>query len=184
MSTVEHRKVELLKTLGYEVRRMSAQGVLLSNAVAERVGLSSSDLECLDFVVMAQEEAITAGDLAAATGLTSGAITGLIDRLESAGFVRREADPRDRRKVRVVPVRSAVEQLGTYYAPLAERTDALWAQFTEKELRLILDFTRGSTAVAAEEAARIRTLSARRRSASPPEADSIASVANAKKPRR
>jgi DNA-binding MarR family transcriptional regulator len=161
MSTIEQRKAELLQALGFEVRRMSAQGVLLSNAVAERAGLSSSDLECLDFVVMAQGAAITAGELAAATGLTSGAITGLIDRLETAGYVRREADPRDRRKVRVVPVQSAIEQLGTYYAPLAKRTEELWSQFTEKELRTVLEFTRGSVALAAEEAARIRALPAR-----------------------
>jgi len=77
-----------------------------------------------------------------------------------------------------------VEQLGTYYGPLAERTEALWAQFTEKELRSILVFTRRSTAVAAEEATRIRTMTARPRPALPPETESSARVAASKKPRR
>src|SRR5262245_6591443 len=107
MSTARARKAAVLKELGIEIRRMSAQGVLLSAAVAERVGLSSSDLECLDFIVMAGGEPVTAGQLAAATGLTSGAITGLVDRLERAGFVRREPDLVDRRKVRVVPIEAA-----------------------------------------------------------------------------
>ncbi len=73
------------------------QSVLVSSAVAERVGLSSSDLECLDFIVMGNSGAVTPGDLATATGLTSGAITGVVDRLERGGFVRREADAADRR---------------------------------------------------------------------------------------
>jgi len=152
-----------MQELSLEIRRMTAQGVLLSAAVAERVGLSSSDLECLDFIVMAGAEAITAGQLAAATGLTSGAITGLVDRLERAGFVQREADRSDRRKVRVVPVHAAIARLGDYYTPLAQRTEALWARYTEEELRTILDFTQRSVAVAAEEAARIRALPAQRK---------------------
>jgi len=167
MSTVRTKKASLLQALGLEVRRMSAQGVLLSSAVAERVGLSSSDLECLDYIVMAGAEAITAGELAAATGFTSGAITGLVDRLEKAGFVRRESDPADRRKVRVVPVEAAVQRLGAYYTPLAQRTEALWAQYTEDQLRTVLDFAQRSVAVAAEEAARIRALPAVKRGSSP-----------------
>ena len=157
MSTVK-KKATLLHELGLEMRRMSAQGVLLSNAVAEQVGISSSDLECLDFIVMAGNEAITAGELAAATGLTSGAVTGLVDRLEKAGFVRREHDRIDRRKIRVVPVEATLQRLSAYYAPLAQRTESLWAEYTEKQLRTILDFARRSVALAAEEAARIRNL--------------------------
>jgi len=164
MSIARTKKGTVLKELGIEIRRMSAQGVLLSAAVAERVGLSSSDLECLDFIVMAGDEPITAGQLAAATGLTSGAITGLVDRLERAGFVRREPDLVDRRKVRVAPVATAIGRLGDYYTPLAQRTEALWARYSEEELRTILDFTRRSVAVAAEEAARIRALPALKRS--------------------
>jgi DNA-binding MarR family transcriptional regulator len=153
-----NKKATLLRELGLEVRRMSAQGVLLSGAVAEHAGISSSDLECLDFIVMAGEEAITAGQLAAATGLTSGAVTGLVDRLEKAGFVRREYDRADRRKVRIVPVQATIQQLGSYYTPLAQRTESLWAEYSETQLRIILDFARRSVALAAEETARIRNL--------------------------
>ena len=57
--SIVNKKAALLHELSLEMRRMSAQGVLLSSAVAEHVGISSSDLECLDFIVMASPEAIT-----------------------------------------------------------------------------------------------------------------------------
>jgi DNA-binding MarR family transcriptional regulator len=158
MSSVGAKKAALLQALGLEVRRMSAQGVLLSGAVAERVGLSSSDLECLDFIVMAGADALTPSQLAGATGLTSGAITGLVDRLEKAGFVRREADPADRRKVRIVACDERVRRLAVYYERLAQRTEEVWAKFTEEQLRTVLDFARQSSEVFAQEVAHIRTL--------------------------
>jgi DNA-binding MarR family transcriptional regulator len=158
MSSIGTKKAALLRTLSLEVRRMSAQSVLLSGAVAERVGLSSSDLKCLDFVVMAGPEALTPSQLATATGLTSGAITGLVDRLEKIGLVRREADPTDRRKLRIVPCDERVGQLGIYYERLAQRTETLWAQFGEEQLRTVLDFVRGSSEIAAEEVVHIQTL--------------------------
>lgn len=158
MSRVAARKAELVQALSLEIRRMSAQSVLVSGAVAERVGLSSSDLECLDFIVTAASGALTPGELAAATGLTSGAITGVVDRLEKAGFVRREADAVDRRKVRIVALESRVRQMGVYYERLAQRMETLWGEMTEDQLRLVLDFTRRAIEVSTEELAHIRTL--------------------------
>jgi DNA-binding MarR family transcriptional regulator len=158
MSSAGTRKAELIRTLSLEIRRMSAQSVLVSSAVAERVGLSSSDLECLDFIVTAASGALTPGELAAAVGLTSGAITGVVDRLESAGYVRREADASDRRKVRLVAVESRVRQAGIYYERLGQRMEALWAQMTESQLRSVLDFSRRTLELSAKELAHIRTL--------------------------
>jgi DNA-binding MarR family transcriptional regulator len=159
MSRSPSRKAALLQELVDGVRRMSAQGVILSTAVAERVGISSSDLECLDLIVMAAPDGgATPGYLATQTGLTSGAITGLVDRLEKAGLVRRDADPADRRKVRIVAVESRVRQIGVYYERLSKRTETLWSQFTEEQLATILEFTRRSTELSAEEIAHIRSL--------------------------
>jgi DNA-binding MarR family transcriptional regulator len=158
MSSARIPKNELVRQLGLEVRRMSAQGVLLSSAVAERVGLSSSDLECLDFIVMSAVDPLTPSQLAKATGLTTGAITGLVDRLEKAGFVRRDADPGDRRKVRIVADQRRVRELGVYYERLARRVEAMWASFTEPQLRTVLDFARRSNALTGEEVSHIRTL--------------------------
>lgn len=152
------KKSSVLQALDLEVRRMGAQSVLISSAVAERAGLASSDLECLDLIVMAGAQALTPSQLVEATGLTSGAITGLVDRLEAAGFVRREADPDDRRKTRIVAVASRVQQMRIYYKRLAQRTAGVWAGFTEAELRTVLEFARRSNDIAAEEVAYIRTL--------------------------
>ena len=109
----------LLTALERGMRKSSAQGVLFSQAVAARLGITSSDLECLDIICL--NTRVTAGELAAATGLTTGAVTGVIDRLEQAGFARRERDPTDRRKVFVCAL-PAVERRN---APLKRREQRL-----------------------------------------------------------
>jgi DNA-binding MarR family transcriptional regulator len=154
------KKAAVLQALGLELRRMSAQGVLLSSAVAERLGLSSSDLECLDVVMMAGPEPVTPGQLGAATALSSGAVTGVVDRLEKAGFVRREPDPADRRRVRIVPVEPRVRELAAHYERLGQRMQALWSQYTEEQLRVVLDFARRSVELSVQETARIRQMPA------------------------
>jgi DNA-binding MarR family transcriptional regulator len=95
-------RAALMEELEHAVRRSSAQGVIFGQTVASRVGISSSDLECLDFLNL--EGRVTAGRLAEVTGLTTGAITGVVDRLEKAGLVRRERDDHDRRKVFIATV--------------------------------------------------------------------------------
>ena len=80
----------LLQELEHAMRRSSAQGVLYGQAVASVAGISNSDLECMDILYL--EGRVTAGRLAEVTGLTTGAITGVVDRLEKAGFVRRKRD--------------------------------------------------------------------------------------------
>ncbi len=99
---------DLVAALNRAMREASGQGVLYSQAVAERLGINSTDLECLDSVVL--RGPLTAGELADATGLTTGAITGVIDRLERAGFARRERDRHDRRKI-LVRALPAVERV-------------------------------------------------------------------------
>src|SRR4051794_27101574 len=95
-------RAALLIELEEAVRRSSAQGVIFGQTVANVAGISGSDLECLDFLNL--EGRVTAGRLAEVTGLTTGAITGVVDRLEKAGLARRERDAADRRKVFIVTV--------------------------------------------------------------------------------
>src|ERR1043165_7694421 len=94
VSTEGDPRQRLLQRLEHGARITSAQSILFSQAVADRLKLNSSDLECLDIVML--RGPVTAGELAQATGLTTGAITGLIDRLERAGYVRRARDAEDR----------------------------------------------------------------------------------------
>lgn len=158
-------KEALLSSLEREIRELSTQSVLLSQAVAERVGVHSSDLECLDIIVL--HGVATPGELATATGLTTGAITGVVDRLEKAGFARRERDTEDRRRVLVRPLPEVERRIAPLYASLQRRARALWSRYSEQELTLLIDFLARSHAVCREEVAGLRGDAPRHRRAFP-----------------
>ena len=132
-------RAALMQELEDAMRRSSAQGVIFGQTVANAVGVSSSDLECLDFLNI--EGRVTAGRLAEVTGLTTGAITGVVDRIEKAGLVRRERDEADRRKVYIADragerrARSA-----RYYVPMQKAMHKDWEGYSDDELRLLLRF--------------------------------------------
>jgi DNA-binding MarR family transcriptional regulator len=128
----------LLRDLEEAMRRSSAQGVIFGQTVANVAGISGSDLECLDFLNL--EGRVTAGRLAEVTGLTTGAITGVVDRLEKAGFVRRERDEADRRKVFIATVPENVAKIGRFYVPMQAAMQKLWSTYSEAELQLLLRF--------------------------------------------
>ena len=131
-------RAALLQGLEEAMRRSSAQGVLFGQTVANVAGISGSDLECLDFLNL--EGRVTAGRLADVTGLTTGAITGVVDRLEKAGFVRRERDETDRRKVFIVTVPENVAEIGRFYVPMQAAMHKVWSSYSEAELQLLLRF--------------------------------------------
>lgn len=151
-------RATLCAAVDRELRRVTSLSVLFSHAVAERLGLHPTDLECLGFLF--EEGAVPAGRLAELTGLTTGAVTRLIDRLEQAGYVRREPDPRDRRRVLVRPVRERGPELAHHFEPMGRAMAALYARYSDAELALVLDFARQAAAVAQEQAARLRAAAA------------------------
>ncbi|MFC5394268.1 MarR family winged helix-turn-helix transcriptional regulator [Bosea vestrisii] len=144
---------EAIARLTTMLRRMGAASALHSQAVAKRVGLSSVDLECLDMILLAGP--VTAGQIMEHTKLTSGAVTGLIDRLARKGYVERAADPHDRRKVIVRIVPAAIRPLQQQFAPMAERSAALMRQYSPEELELIAGFVEKGTALALERASEL-----------------------------
>jgi DNA-binding MarR family transcriptional regulator len=153
MSTDERHT--LLQQLEHAVRVTSAQGTLFSHAMTERLGINSSDLECLDIVMV--RGPVTAGELAQATGLTTGAITGLIDRLEKAGYVRRVRDAKDRRRVIVQPRVDRIERrIVPLYRSLSQAMTALWQRYDGRDLALLIDFAERSGAVMRQEVAKLR----------------------------
>lgn len=155
MSSKKHKHPDLVTALDREMRRASAQSVLFSNAVAGQLGMNLTDLECLDLLNL--NGPVTAGRLAELTGLTTGAVTGLVDRLERVGYVRRERDPNDRRKVIVrVEVEEAGRKIGPLFAPMARAMDDVFAGYGVEEIKLILDFTSKCNEVVREEIARLR----------------------------
>ena len=131
-------RAALLQDLEHAVRKSSALGVIFGQTVANKVGMSSSDLECLDFLNI--ERRVTAGRLAELTGLTTGAVTGMVDRLEKAGLVRRERDDNDRRKVFIAIVPENIAKIGRFYEPLQRAVQGDWESYTDAELKLLLRF--------------------------------------------
>src|ERR1700741_2659713 len=127
-----------MKELETAMRKASAQGTIFAAAVAERAGISSSDMDCMDFLNL--EGRITAGRLAELTGLTTGAITGVIDRLEKAGYVRRERDESDRRKVFIAPVPERMIELGRFYELMQRAMQKQSDRYTDAELKLLLRY--------------------------------------------
>jgi len=114
---------------------------LLGAASAERIGINVTDLNCLN--ILALTGRMTAGELARATGLTTASITGVLDRLEEAGFVSRERDPHDRRRVVVaLNAERGLRDVAPVFAPVIEAWRATAAQYTDEQLTLILGFQR------------------------------------------
>jgi DNA-binding MarR family transcriptional regulator len=144
MSTAPKSRKDLMTALEQALRDVSGTGVLFSQAAAERLGLNSTDLECLGVIASGPA---TAGELAQATGLTTGAITGVIDRLERAGYARREPDRIDRRKVRVRAQAEALQKAAPIFEPMRRASAEVLSRYGDAELALILDFlTRAQTA--------------------------------------
>jgi DNA-binding MarR family transcriptional regulator len=127
-----------MQELEHGMRKASALGTLYASAVAGSVGVSSSDMDCMDFLNL--EGRMTAGRLAELTGLTTGAITGVVDRMEKAGLVRRERDLEDRRKVFIVPAKESMARLEQLYQPLKRAMQKQSSQYTDAELKLLVRY--------------------------------------------
>ena len=122
-------------------RELSTAVILFHQAVAERAGLTTTDWKCLD--VLDRMGPLTAGQLADEVGLTGGAITGMIDRLESGGFVQRERDTADRRRV-IIKLTLDQEQtnaIARIYASLQQAIgEELAERYNPEALAAIEDF--------------------------------------------
>ena len=120
--------------------RLSTATVLFHAAIAERLGVSATDVKC--YSILRQAGPITAGDLAERTSLTTGAITGVIDRLEKAELVRRGRDPHDRRRIVLELVHNAEREQAMFalYEPLGRGISEIVGQLSTAEQATILNF--------------------------------------------
>lgn len=132
--------------LGRLVRRHSTAVVLFHQAVAVRLGLGPADHKCLDLLLERGE--MTGSELAAITGLTSGAITGVVGRLERAGYLRREPDPHDGRQQILHPARERMRDVQAVVDPIRKDVAALLEAFDSHQLAAIAGFLAGTTEVA------------------------------------
>jgi len=146
---------QLLEQFYREISRNSTWTVMFHQAAALRMGLNPTDVKCVG--VLRETGPIPAGELAVLTGLTSGAVTGVIDRLEKAGLVRRVDDPNDRRRVIVAPVENPAQQAEAlqYFAPLGKATHELLVRYSDAELAIILDFVRRGADLMKAQTARV-----------------------------
>jgi DNA-binding MarR family transcriptional regulator len=155
MSRDSRRREELLAGLNDEFRQMSTVTILFHQAIADRLGMNVTDHKCAD--ILLRSGPITAGELAQRTGLTTGAITGVIDRLEKAGFVRRSKDPSDRRRVVVEPLPQRIgREIGPLFESMARLMAELCADYSTEELAVIRDFTARAHERAYEEIRKLR----------------------------
>lgn len=141
-----------LRELG---REMGVHTIMFHQAVAERLGLNITDHKCLDYILR-EEGGATAGELAQATGLTSGAITGVIDRLERAGFAKRHPDPKDRRKVIVVPVPDRLPEIGKLFESLGRNMGRMMSSYSPREAELLVAFMKRASEIMHEENLKLR----------------------------
>jgi DNA-binding MarR family transcriptional regulator len=126
-----------------------ATSMIGQQEMAQRVGLNVTDLTCFGYVIEAGENLLTAGDLAARAHVTTGAVTGILNRLERAGFVTRRPDPNDRRRVRVAALPEAEARVREIYEPYYARLAELFADYSPDEIAVLTDwFTRASALAA------------------------------------
>lgn len=155
MSRPKTDREQLIRAVTLEGRNMGTRTLLFHTVVTDRLGLNASDHKCAE-IVYGHPTPMTAGRLAELTGLSTGSITGIVDRLEKAGFVRRAADPDDRRRVVIQPTPDRAPNIAHYFLPLGEAMSEVCSTFTNDELTLIIDFMRKAGAAMEQQTQRVR----------------------------
>ena len=148
-------KRELIAALGNEVRAAQSAVDQMDDAACRALGVNRTDGRCMD--VIDREGPVSAGRLAEASGLTTAAVTAVIDRLEKAGYARRLSDPNDRRRVLVELTPLCRQRLEVIWGPFSQFNEAL-ADLTIEQLELLLEFHRRSRMYNEQRAAEVRGL--------------------------
>ncbi|GAA4030740.1 hypothetical protein GCM10022232_90810 [Streptomyces plumbiresistens] len=145
----------LLEELSTVSRRHMASYALFNQAVADHLGLHPTDLQCLNLLTL-EGGPVTTGRVAELTGLTTGSATRLVDRLERAGYVVRQRDAADRRRVLVATVPERIAEFGRVWDRLGGGWSALFDDLDESQLGLLVDHMRRTTEFSAAQVARLR----------------------------
>lgn len=137
-------------------RVVSTQAVFIHQAIAASVGLNATDTKCVDVILRGPDGQVTAGFLSEATGLTTGAVTHILDRLEQRGIVERVRGQEDRRKVFVRVRMESLAPLAPRYEALGRAYSALAEQYTDRDLAVICDYLERTVAISSRELAEAR----------------------------
>lgn len=130
---------DLIEELNQAIQRCGTLTVLHTNAVASKIGLSATEFESMD--VISRYQPMSAGKLAHMCGLTTGAITGIVDRLERVGLVKRVRDPMDRRRVFLHPIEDPEKskRIRELYCPMGQAFEQVMQQCTTEQIQFLID---------------------------------------------
>ena len=145
----EEARTRQLALLDQTMRAAGAQRILYSALLASKLGLRQTDLECLFIITLGED--VTPGRLAEETGLTTGAITGVVDRIEKRGYIKRVRDPSDRRRIFLQPVAKRISEIRAANRQMHDLWMRELVKYSDGELELLLDFAKNNyrSAVAA-----------------------------------
>jgi DNA-binding MarR family transcriptional regulator len=142
---------ELLRRLWDLGRQMSTQTVFLHQAIAQSAGLNATDTKCIDLILRCEDEKVTAGWLSQQSGLTTGAITHILDRLEKRGHIQRTRDTEDRRRIFVRVNQKSLKSLTPKYEAIGMAYMKLLEQYSDDELELICGYLEKTSEVSRQE---------------------------------
>ena len=147
---------ELVTAVDQLGRRVSTATIMFHTAIAERMGVSVTDAKCRSLLL--QHGSLTAGEISRRLGLTTGAVTGVVDRLEQTGLVRRVPDPSDRRRVVVELVSNPKREreIEKLFAPMGERVFGLATSYSQREQAVIGEFLSKAAEILEQETLRLR----------------------------
>ena len=148
------KRQTLIDRLQFLGQMSSTETALFHHAAAEKNGITITDMKTVSTLM--QEGPMTAGQIAKRLSLTTGAVTSLIDRLETSGIVKRHADPSDRRKVVIKPVPAKLKKTGQVYDSIGRTFSKLLEQYSTKELEFLVDYYQASIELTKAEIAKIR----------------------------
>ena len=131
-------KKSVIPALVHQLRHFIAGVILYNQRVADKLGMNPTDMQCIHLLELMGP--LTPGRLAESTGLTTGGVTVALDRLEKAGYVRRERNPQDRRSVLIHLEPETLSQIAVHYDSINEQLGAFLAAYPERDLKTVLDF--------------------------------------------
>ncbi len=135
---VKPRKLDLVRQTNMNAREYGINTVLFRHAVAEKLGINVTDMECLALVFF--KRLATPSELSRYAGLTSGATTTMLDRLERAHLIERRPNPQDRRGTLIVITNERTREISAMFASASKAIDELTLSYNENELELISNY--------------------------------------------
>ncbi len=150
----EQTKTELVDAVILGARQYGISNVLFRNLIGEKLGVNVTDMECLGLLF--HKGIATPTELARHTGLSSGATTAMLDRLEKSGLIERRPNPDDRRGTLIVLVKSGAERVGPWFASARQAQNELVSSYSEAELQLLASFFERSTRMWEEERGKLQ----------------------------